>query len=310
MTEERPLLRRVVIGIAAFKSDRQVMNLLAKIFERGGTSSFAAVVVVDSLSDGSLAQDIAQAGWPVIYENADVNLGAAGNLDRRLALAAEQDADWCFAINHDGMFDEQLIETLVRKGRALPKAGAVFPKRILIDRGNSSFRPITSIFGTARHADAGEADEGDHEVAWESSNGALYALAPIREGTPVWTELWHGWEDLAYSWQLGHDGWKQYRCSDAHYLDDYEYHRVSLLGRAFFIARKPPWYAYYLIRNLVLIVRRTKAGARGWWFIAQRLIREIGFTLLFRTEKGRRFAMLGKGLFDGLAGRTGKGPAP
>lgn len=283
--------------------------MLGQIF-RFGQPSYAAVIVIDSLSDGKLEADIRQAGYPVIYENAGVNLGAAANLDRRLQLAAEQDADWCFAVNHDGTYDPALIARLVQKAYALPKVGALFPKRVLIDRGGTSFRPISSVFEMASHAAAGEPQREDVEVAWDSSNGALYGLEPVRRGVRVWTDLWHGWEDLAYSWELSRNGWKQYRASDAEYLDDYEYQKLSLLGRQVYIARKPPWYAYYLIRNLVLFVRRSRGGMRGWLFVGKRLAREIPFTLLFRSQKLLRLRMLFRGLMHGLAGVVGKSSVP
>lgn len=302
-------LARVVIGIAAFRSDDQILALLGKVFAHGAPQ-FAGVVVVDSLSDGRLAKEIAAQGWRVTYENADYNLGAAGNLERRLRLAAALDADWCFAINHDGSFDPPMISALAARGSVLANVGAMFPRRVLLDRGNSSFRPITAFFGTATHMPAHEQPTGDVAVAWDSSNGALYALAPVRKGVRVPTELWHGWEDLAYSWELDRAGWKQYRCEDVLYLDDYEYQRVALLGRAFHIARKPPWYAYYLIRNLMLTARHTRAGWTGRLFIANRIAREIAFTVLFRTEKLKRLATLGRGFLDGMAGRTGRGPVP
>ena len=301
-------LRRVVVAISTFRSDEPILALLGRIFADGG-SELAAVIVVDSLGNGALRDEIARRGWPVRYENAEVNLGSAGNLARRLELAAEEDADWCFAINHDGSYDRRMVEVLARRAGDLGGVGALYPKRILIDRGNTSFRPIKAVFEMASH-DEGDDGASCEDVAWDSSNGALYSLAAIRGGSRVWADLWMGWEDLALGWQLSRDGWKQYRCAEAAYLDDYEYQKVRLLGRELYIARKPAWYAYYLIRNLVLIVRRTGAGAEGWWFLARRLAREIGFTILFRAEKRRRLVMLGRGLLDGLAGRTGKGAVP
>jgi hypothetical protein len=150
-----------------------------------------------------------------------------------------------------------------------------------------------------------DARETPREVAWDSSNGALYSLAPIRAGVAVWADLWMGWEDLAYGWSLSNAGWRQLFCADAEYRDDYEYQPVRLFGCDYFIARKPAWYAYYLIRNLVLIVLRTKAGWQGWLFLSNRLMREFAFTLLFRKQKLTRLRMLARGLFDGLRGRTG-----
>jgi len=297
-------LARVVVAISAYRSDAQILASLTRIFAEGGRS-FAAVVVVDSLSDGALARQIAQMGWPVFYENSNINLGSAGNLARRLELAASFDADWCFCINHDGMFDRALIAALAAKAVSESRVGAVYPRRALLDRANSSFKPITSFFATVSHAAEGE-DSEDVEVAWDSSNGALYGLAPVRSGVTIFKDLWQGWEDLAYGYQLREGGWNSYRLASVAFIDDYEYQPVRLLNRSFFITRKPPWLAYYLIRNIVLVVRRTGVGFVGWRFIAHRLSREVAFTLLFRTQKLLRLANLFRGLLDGLAGVTGQ----
>lgn len=303
-----PLLARVVVAISAFRSDVQVLALLAKIFD-GGRDDLAGVIVVDSLSDGTLAKSIGAAGWPVRYENAAVNLGSAGNLQRRLELAATLEADWCFAINHDGMFDRALIGTLAAMAQRRDKVGAIYPRRIWLDRGGTSGRPHTHVFNMPTHGGADERLATD-EVAWDSSNGALYGLAPVRRGVRVWGDLWYNWEDLAYGWQLADAGWKQYFCTQAVYLDDYEYQRVLLFGRPFYMTRKPPWATYYIIRNLVLIVRRTGGGRRAWTFFAKRLAREIALAGLFRNAKLARLGFIGRGLADGLAARTGKGRHP
>lgn len=286
------------------------MALLGKVFA-DGVPRFAAVIVVDSLSDGTLAADIARAGWPVRYENAAVNLGSAGNLARRLELAAEQDADWCFAINHDGMFDPAMIETLVARGSgAGARVGAVYPKRIWLDRRGTSGRPHTSVFNMPTHGSAGESAPASDVVAWDSSNGALYGLAPIRAGVRPWADLWYNWEDLAYGWQLSEAGYSQHFCADALYLDDYEYQRVRLLGRQFYITRKPPWATFYIVRNLILIVRRTGGGAKAWSFLARRFTREVALAILFRDRKAKRLSCILEGARDGFAGRTGKRRVP
>jgi rhamnosyltransferase len=304
-TIDRAVLGRVVLAISAFRSDESILALLRAVLSGAG-SRLARVIVVDSLGSGVLAETIKREGWPVRYVDSPNNLGSAGNLALRLKLAAEEDADWCFAINHDGMFDADLIARLVARSVGEDRVGAVFPKRIWIDRGDTWLDPHLSIFRMPRFRGRGsDARKLPPEVAWDSSNGALYSLAPIRAGVKVWADLWMGWEDLAYGWSLSNAGWRQLFCPDAEYRDDYEYQPVRLLGREFFIARKPAWYAYYLIRNLVLIVFRTKAGWQGWWFLSNRLMRELAFTLLFRNQKYARLRLLTKGLIDGLRGKTG-----
>jgi hypothetical protein len=197
-----------------------------------------------------------------------------------------------------------MVETLVRRGEQAQQVGAVFPRRVMTDRGNCVLRPHRHVFATPRF---GPNDSFPQEVAWDSSNGALYGLEPVRQGLLPWADLWMGWEDLAFGWLLQRHGWTQFYSPDADYHDDYEYERVSLLGRQLFIARKPAWYAYYVIRNLLLIIRRTGGSAAAWSFFAKRLGRELLFTLLFRSEKRRRLRLLWQGLADGLRGVTGQG---
>lgn len=297
---------RVVIAISAFRSDPSIVSLLEKLFAPG-EQAFGQVIVVDSLGDGALEATIARAGWAVLYHNADRNLGSAGNLALRLRLAAQTDADWCFAINHDGSIDRDMIRALVAKGSSEPRVGAVFPKRVFTDRGHTVFAPHRSVFAMPRVARRSRNRMSD-EVAWDSSNGALYALRPIREGVVPWGDLWMGWEDLAFGWCLSNASWRQLRCDAVEFADNYEYEQVRLFGKPFYIARKPSWYAYYVIRNLMLFARRSRSGARGWRLVGSRLCREVVLTLLYRTEKMHRLRLLGRGFLDGLAGVTGKGP--
>lgn len=301
-------LTRVVVAISAFQSDAQVIALLEKIF-KSKQCALAAVIVVDSLSDGSLQQKINTASWPVYYENSAINLGSAGNLARRLELAAEIDAEWCFTINHDGMFDPELVETLASVACRSVNVGAVYPKRVWLDRGGTSLKPHTHIFNMPTHTGP-VGTETIEEVAWDSSNGALYGLKPVRQGVKVWADLWYGWEDLAYGWQLTKTGWKQYLCSDAVYFDDYEYQHVSLLKLHLFITRKPSWTSYYVIRNLLLIVRRTGNSPQAWLFFTKRFAREVLFAILFRDAKLKRLSLIWQGFIAGLVDKTGKGEVP
>jgi GT2 family glycosyltransferase len=298
------ILSRVVIAISAYRSNQAVLQLLAKVFADDGERA-AGVIVVDSENDGSLQSALTSRDWPVRYENSPVNLGSAGNLARRLELAADMDADWCFAINHDGEFDASLVEALVRTGRSEQRVGAVYPRRILTSRSNTVLRPHRSLFEMPKFGK--NRASGTIEVAWDSSNGALYALAPVRAGVKPWADLWMGWEDLAFGWQLSANGWKQLYAAETEFLDDYEYEPVKLLGRRLFITRKPPWYSYYRIRNLILILRRMNVGLLGWLALARRVVLEVAIAVLFRNEKAKRLRMTWMGLVDGLRGVTGRG---
>jgi len=308
----RPALAKVVLAIAAFRSDAAVIALLQQVFA-APDRDFAAVVVVDSLGSGAIARAIADAGWPVRYDDASHNLGSAGNLSRRLEFAAETQAAWCFTLNADGLFDRALIADLVGTGDAGgERVGAVYPQRRYTRRGNAVIAPMTSISATPRfetHAPPDAPDAPD-ATAWDSSNGALYALAPVRAGLRPPADFWMGWEDLAYGWLLTQHGWTQLRSATATLADDYEYREVALFGRRLFITDKPAWYAYYVIRNLVLFSRRSRMGAAGARMVATRLGREVLLTVLYRTSKWQRLRLLAAGFVAGLRGRTGKARVP
>lgn len=303
------LLKRVVLAISAFRSDTEVVRLLEQVFAHG-ISPFAGVLVVDSLTSGAIERAIDTNGWPVTFHNSQVNLGAAGNLRKRMELAARFDADWCYALNGDSEFKLETILALVRCGAGKRRVGAIFPARANSSadqrwsRAGTSFLPFRSPLTNEATPPA------EREVAWASSNGALYHLEPARNGLFVWTDLWHAWEDMAYSWLLSVHGWKQIACSEAVFVDGYERRAVRLFGRRFHIHDKPPWLSYYSIRNLAIFVHRTKAGLAGWALVGSRLFQESALTIMYRDNKLARLTYLARGLVDGLRKRTGMTVSP
>jgi GT2 family glycosyltransferase len=308
MTDTEPLAG-VALAISAFRSDEPVLRLLRTAFEPG-QPRFGAVIVVDSLGSGAIAQEVERQGWPVRYVNSETNLGSAGNLDLRLRTAAEMGLEWCLALNHDGEIDHGKVGRLLEHGRTRPRIGAVYPQMLFPRAGGRpdsprrSFAPYTLIGRPTLSA------ETCIDVAWSSSNGALYNLEPIRDGVSAWPELWMGYEDLAIGWELRRGGWAQLLCTDVTVADDYEFRPARLFGRTLHLAEKPSWYAYYQSRNLLLIARRTNRSAIGWFGIFLRTFVDVGTILLFRNAKRDRLRLLGRGFADGLKGVTGKGPVP
>jgi GT2 family glycosyltransferase len=302
-------LSRVALAISAYRSDASVTALLRQVFA-GDECPFGAVIVVDSQGAGAIRKEIEREGWPVDYHDSLTNLGSAGNLARRLELAAGFDMDWCCAVNHDVTFRLDLIRRLLNHAEVGKRIGAAYPKLVftsandLEDRARKSLSPFSIFEGAA--AD----DRACVEVAWSSSNGALYNLAAIREGIEPWPELWMGWEDLALGWQLSAAGWGQILCNDVRLEDSYEYRKTRLLGKTVYVAAKPPWYSYYQLRNLLIIRRRSKSRAADIFAIALRGLVECAATMLFRERKAERVKLLFMGLLDGLRGVTGKGPVP
>ena len=302
-------LGRVVLAISAYRSDEAVIALLRGVFECG-TAPFGAVIVVDSLSSGRIAGEIGRRGWPVRFENAETNLGSAGNLARRLALAAACDTDWCYTVNHDGEVDPAAVGRLLETARGQDRVGAVYPSRCYPNRGGTWDAGQRSLAPVPMRGLREPPDRDGEELTWSSSNGALYSLAPVRTGLTVWADLWHGWEDMGYGWLLHRHGWRQLQSRDAIFNDTMEYRAVRLLGRVIHITDKPAWYAYYHLRNLILVTRRNRRGALGYLYILRRAAQEVRITVLWRGERRTRLRLLWAGARDGFAGRAGKGPVP
>ena len=306
---ETDQLGRVVLAIATFQANDSVIRLLDEVFG-SGDSPFGSVIVVDSLGTPQLFDEIRRRGWRVEYENSPLNLGSAGNLARRLELAAACDADWCYALNHDGHVDLDAIRELVRTANGYDRVGAVYPTRYRPNRGGTweagqrTMLPLPSV--PLKDRPEGKGDE----LTWSSSNGALYNLAPIRSGLRVWWDLWMGWEDLGYGWLLHRNGWRQLRSANADFIDNYEYRGVRLPGYTLWITEKPPWYSYYQFRNLILICRRTGRGFVGYVGISLRIFQELVLTTIFRGDRMYRYGLLWRGIRDGIRDRAGRGPVP
>lgn len=302
-------LGRVVLAISAYRSDDAVIGLLRGVFV-SGAEPFGVVIVVDSLSSGRIADEIKRQGWPVWFENAETNLGAAGNHARRMAMAATCDAEWCYTVNHDGEVDPVAVNRLLETARGQDRVGAVYPSRWYPNRGgtwDTGQRSLVPMPLRGRREPPGRDGE---ELTWSSSNGALYSLAPVRTGLTVWADLWHGWEDMGYGWLLHRHGWRQLQSRDAIFNDTMEYRAVRLLGRVIYITDKPAWYAYYHLRNLILVTRRNRRGVLGYLYVLTRAAQEVLITVLWRSECRTRLRLLWTGARDGLAGRADKGPVP
>ena len=176
--------RSVALALASFRHDTAVLQLLDEVLSGPDAGLFDPILVVDSLGTGRIQAAIADRGWTgkVVYHTADTNLGSAGNLARRLELAAAAGAEWVFAVNQDGEIRADSVRKMAQVGRSLPRIGAVYPLRRKVNKeGRYDFTGKSALplpFIGEHRAPV----EPLVDVHWGSSNGTLYALAPIREG--------------------------------------------------------------------------------------------------------------------------------
>ena len=310
-------MNRVVVAISSFKSDAAALALLDRIESQRWPVE--AVFVVDSLGEGGLESAVASRAWrrPVHYENHPENLGSAGNLRRRLELAVDAGADWVLTLNHDADLHLDAVQTLIRAADR-PNAGALYPLKYLPGRGYYTLagryaRSGALAFPFRDHGLAEPPDEPLIAVSWGSSNGALYATAPLRErGIGPDAALWLGWEDYLLGLHLHDAGYDQFIVTAAVTEDDYEIRSERLAGRTVHVSDKPAWYLYYGVRNMLLsnlhlAPSPTRAAKSLAWTVAM-----ASHVWIRRDARRPLFALRAylAGVRDGLLGRSGKWTHP
>jgi GT2 family glycosyltransferase len=300
----------VAIAISAFRSDEAVIELLGAIFA-DPHPAVVKVIVVDSLGSGRIEAEIAATGFPVLYENNLENIGSAGNLARRMFLAETTGAEWCLCLNHDANWSAVRLSKMLETAAGRDHIGAVYPvldhspRQPRWEDGRRSFLPSAS----DRLERIPENDTGN-EVLWSSSNHALYALAPFREGIFHLEELWMMYEDLAYGIALHKGGWLQLVSRKAILSGGFDYSKRRMFGREVHIPKKPTWYSYYNVRNLVLIRRKYGPDGVGYGVILRKLLQSTARIMLLEDKKIERISLLYRGTLAGIAALEGKGPVP
>ena len=301
---------KTVLGIAAYGSPPSVLDLVAKATSTEAEGLFDLVLIVDSHGDGSVQKYIESAGLApgVKYYDSEENLGAAGNLAKRLRWAAEAGGDLLFAINADGHFDSAAVEKLLDYARE-SDCGAVYPARRLADDCFEFTGTLRFPWRSVRRSENELPDEEPVRVFWSSSNGAVYSLKPTVEGILPPVGLWHGWEDLAYGLLLERAGYRQGLLTSVRVESRYEVRSVGgearVTGPYGYVSDKPAWLAYYTSRNLLLIATRVVPRPVNVVAATARILIEILVTLMHRNRKSERLRYLIRGILDGLRGRQG-----
>lgn len=302
---------KLVIAISCFRADAAVLRLVSELY--AGDYAFSSVVVVCSAGGHELAKQLHDAGHPDCHVLAfEANLGSAGNLHERFKAAAALDGDYLLALNHDALINPRMFQALVGAAEHGPtRVGAYYPLRYTPGKGQYDLSG-TDAFSFRFRGTAELPSDALIDVLWSSSNGALYALAPFREGLCPDASLWMGWEDHLYGLQLHKAGYRQCIVTDACVTDDYEYKTVRRLGRTLTVSDKPVWYCYYGARNLALICLHRCFS----WPMLRALARwAIAFPVQILLSRNGAERWLGlqyylTGLLHGCLNRAGKWRLP
>jgi GT2 family glycosyltransferase len=291
----------VWLVISSCRNDEDILRILDQV-HASDEKVVDRILVVDSEGTGMVPEVLKNSGWnDVDYRSYDYNLGSGANLCERLRIAAAGDADYAYAINHDGYFDAKVITSLLRAAETVDNLGAAYPLSYftnlsLYNLTGTRELPLSAKFvPSPPHAPL-------LDVFWGSSNGALYSMDPLRRGIVPWDTMWMAWEDLEYGWRLSDYGYRQVIVCDAVFRDNYEY-TPTWFGRTM---NKPAWRTYYYMRNLILAIRRSRNRPLYYLIAAYRFLLECGLIVLSKENKWRRLRLLCAGASDGIRGIEGR----
>lgn len=287
----------VWLVISSYRNDADILRILEQV-HASPRVVFDRILVIDSEGTGVIPRALESRGWHrVIYRSYEHNLGSGANLRERLRIAAEEGADYAYAVNHDGYVDVAVVSCLLQAAGSIANLGAAYPLCHLVRAGRFDVTGTRELPWPAKLART--APKGPWvDVFWGRSNGVLYALAPTKQGILPWDAMWMAYEDLEYGWRLHDHGYRQVMVCDAVFHDDYEY-RATPIG---YVIHKPAWRTYYNMRNLILAIRRNRSRPGYYAIAAFRFFLECGVILLLRESKWDRFRMLCAGAMDGLRG--------
>jgi GT2 family glycosyltransferase len=164
-SESRPL--EVAIVIVAYNSPSRLARCVASIHRDAYPG--IGIFIVDNSTKRFSPSEIPQ-GAGIRYHRTGSNLGFCTGCNLGIAMARERGAEFILFLNHDTEVEPGAIAALVRRARALPRAGIVGPKIRYLDHPDILWfagGTITLSMGVGHHYGFNERDEGRHDVGRE-----------------------------------------------------------------------------------------------------------------------------------------------
>ncbi|MBU0673645.1 MAG: glycosyltransferase family 2 protein [Proteobacteria bacterium] len=271
----------------------------------------SAIVMVDNASQDDLVswlKTIPQTVDKLIRLGDNYGVGAAQNhgiewarrCGSAFVLLMDQDS-----IPQTGMVEELLLgyQRLTGNGAKVAAVGTQYQDDQ--EAPLSGFVRFSSWFGrNIVHCATGDAElECDFLIA----SGSLIPMTAISEVGTMDEELFIDHVDTEWCLRARAKGYRLFGICSAVMLHELGLHRVKawwLGGRE--VAIRPPFRYYYMIRNSILLLRRSYP-CRSWrFFEIRRLILSCVFFGIFLPGRGERLKMMFKGGRDGLGKMSGK----
>jgi rhamnosyltransferase len=251
-----------------------------------------AVMVVDNGSRFDVAGLVAgrrQAGEQVLPLGANLGIAAAQNRGIEAARATGSEAVILF--DQDSLPPPGMVEVLATALEALRSAGL----------RPAAVGPVPVDARLAPHRAPGAA--GPHAVDHLIASGCLIPLAVLDEVGLMREDLFIDYVDIEWCLRAATRGHRCYQVPAARMAHEFG-SPVTVLGRAY--TSHSPMRHYYLFRNTVWLWRQASIPL-GWRFrAAPRVVARLAFNAVFARPHREQWAMMLRGLGDGLAGRLGR----
>ena len=261
------------------------------------------IVWVDNGSGGDLQPWLRQ--WPAdrvhpLWLAQNQGIGYAQN--RGIEWALEQDATHVLLMDHDSLPAPDMVGLLMAALRDHPDAAAVGP-RYADPRRQSDRTPFFRMEGWSLRwldcHDPARVWEVDHVIA----SGCLMPAPALRQVGLLQEDYFIDWVDVEWCLRAREQGLKIYGVCAAtleHRLGDQV---ARVLGRE--VPLHAPWRHYYQSRNVVLMLRSTRANVPTKLHHAVQQLKRLVVFSVFVPGRGKYFKMWMKGLLHGMLGRRG-----
>ncbi|MFM2112302.1 MAG: hypothetical protein RLZZ271_962 [Pseudomonadota bacterium] len=279
----------------------QLLPLLQTLLEQT-----QRVFVVDNASSSNWPQALPHVVSEQIHLHtnpANLGIGAAQNIG--ITLAREWGATHVLLCDHDSLPASDMVSQLMAALQRLEAQGqrvaAVGP--CYTDERQNNPPPFLRIRGLRlqrQHPSTGEVVQVEYLIA----SGTLMPMPAINVVGGLNECLFLDYVDLEWGLRASHKGWHCYGVFAAHMLHRLGEEPIVFRGKRYMV--HSPLRHYYMVRNALWLYRQRGINWRWKVIDFYRLVPRIAFYSLMARPRAAHFAMMMRGLRDGLLGRMGR----
>ncbi|WP_158783529.1 glycosyltransferase family 2 protein [Pantoea sp. BAV 3049] len=268
------------------------------------TSSHVDILVVDnnSVNIGEIAERLTTYRPTIELFSFNENVGIASAQNHGIEIAITRKYDYILLMDQDSIPENNMVSELLTAVKKYPEAAAIGPNFIDNEhRSRARFIRVEqlSIVKMSEH-DSENIVEVDHVIA----SGSLLPVRHLPVIGMMDGSLFIDYVDIEWALRARSEGYRSYGCFSAkmhHALGD---DHINVFGRH--VAVHTPLRHYYMVRNALLLYKRSYIPISWKLIDAIKLISKISILILFSESKKKNISAVIRGLYHGIINRSGK----